>query len=236
MASVFDLANLSAITYDSSKTVFSKWVRRDNYGSSSGYGFYAELYSNSKRKEVVMAIRGTDFEDKDWSDFISDLQIGLGKAPTQINHAEKAYSQFTTKAKQEFKYDYNLYLTGHSLGGGLASLLSAKKAGLPTVTFNAPGMQRSYIGSHLINIVGHINLRYVDTSQMLHMRATGDPVSRAAGKHMGKIEDVYVDHWGDSKILGTSRHLAQHSIHNMVKSLNNKYWYKADLGFKSKYV
>jgi putative lipase involved disintegration of autophagic bodies len=114
--------------------------------------------------------------------------------------------------------------------------VSAKKAGLPTVTFNAPGMQRSYIGSHLINIIGYINLRYVNTSQMLHIRANADPVSIATGKHMGKVEEVYVDNWGDGKIFGASRHLAQHSIENMVDSLKTKYQYHDDLGFKSGYL
>jgi hypothetical protein len=71
---------------------------------------------------------------------------------------------------------------------------------------------------------------------MLHIRATGDPVSVATGKHMGKVEEVYVDCWGDGKIFGSSRHLAQHSINNMVDSLRGKYWYHTDLGFKSGYV
>jgi putative lipase involved disintegration of autophagic bodies len=138
--------------------------------------------------------------------------------------------------KKEFRHDFNLYLTGHSLGGGLASLLSAKKAGLPTVTFNAPGMQRSFIGSHLLDIIGRINLHYVDTSQMLHLRSTGDPVSSLTGKHMGKVEEVYVDAWGDGDVLGSSRHLAQHSIQNMVDSLKSKPWFHKDLGFKANYI
>lgn len=179
MASVFELANLSAMAYDATKFTFTDWMRRDNFGSPSGNGFYAEMYINSKSKDVVMAIRGTDGGDKDWSDFYSDLQIGLGKTPAQLKYAVDAYNQFLLSAKQRLGDTYNLYVTGHSLGGGLASLLSAKMAGLPTVTFNAPGMQRSYIGGHLINIIGYMNLSYVDTAQMLHIRATGDPVSKA---------------------------------------------------------
>lgn len=51
---------------------------------------------------------------------------------------------------------------------------------------------------------------------------------------MVNIEEVYVDMWGDGKILGSSRHLAQHSIENMVSSLKNKHYYQKDLGFKSR--
>ena len=236
VASIFELATLSAMAYDATKITFAGWVRIDKYGDFTGKGFYAELYLNSKRKEVVIAIRGTDGGDKDWSDFQSDIQIGLGRAPSQIKYAEEAYKKFLRRAETEFRLDYNLYLTGRSLGGGLASLLSAKKAGLPTITFNAPGMQRSYIGGHLINIIGHISLSYVDTSQMLHVRATGDPVSKGIGKHMGKVQEVYVDHWGDGKIFGSSRHLAQHSIENMVLTMKTKFWCQKDLGFKVKRV
>jgi hypothetical protein len=236
MATVFDLANLSAMAYDATKTVFVDWKRVEQYGFPFGQGFYAELYLHRKTKEVVMSIRGTDFDEKDWSDLNSDIQIALGKVPSQLQHAKKAYDQFIQRAKKEFRSNFNLYLTGHSLGGGLASLLSAKNAGLPTVTFNAPGMQRSYIGSHLISVIGYINLQYVNTTQMLHIRATGDPVSIGTGKHMGTVEEIYVDNWGDGKLLGSSRHLAQHSIQNMVRSLKTKPWYHQDLGFQLGYV
>lgn len=236
MASIHELATLSAMAYDAKRVTFSDWTRIDQHSDFSGKGFYAGLYLNGVRKEVAMAIRGTDFEEKDLSDFYSDIQIGLGKAPSQLKHAENAYKKFQRSARFKAGSNFNLYLTGHSLGGGLASLLSAKKTGLPTVTFNAPGMQRSYIGSHLINIIGYINLQYVDTSQMLHVRATGDPVSKSAGKHLGKIEDIYVDAWGDGKLLGSSRHLAQHSIENMVLSTKNKYWCQTDLGYKARRV
>lgn len=236
MASVFDLANLSAMTYDSTKTVFANWKRVSQYGFPTGKGFYAELYFDRSKKEVVIAIRGTDFDNKDWSDFNSDIQIAVGDSPAQLKHAQNAFEQFIQRSKSEFRSGFNLYLTGHSLGGGLVALLSAKNAGLPTVTFNAPGMQRSYIGSFLISVIGRINLHYVDTSQMLHIRATGDLVSIGTGKHMGKVEEIYVDNWGDGKIFGSSRHLAQHSIQNMVNSLRIKPWYHKDLKFKVGYI
>lgn len=210
-----------------------QWVKKGHHGNPSGAGFFAEFYSNSQKKEYVLSIRGTDGNDKDWSDLESDIQLAMGKTPAQIKHAMVAYRRVKELAQKEFGSGYNLYLTGHSLGGGLASLLSAKNAGLPTVTFNAPGMQRSFVGGHLIDIIGYINLRYVDTSKMLHIRATGDPVSVATGKHMGRVEEVYVDYWGDNSIFGSSRHLAQHSIDNMVSSLQSKPWYHKDLGFKA---
>lgn len=236
MASVYDLAKLSSMTYDATKVTFSDWMRRDSFGNSSGAGFYAEMYIRIKSREVVIAIRGTDGGDKDWSDFYSGIQLGLGKTPSQLKQAEEAYNFFLSSAKRRLGDTFDLYVTGHSLGGGLASLLSARKSGLPTVTFNAPGMQRSYIGGHLISIIGHVNLAYVNTSQMLHIRATGDLVSQMTGKHMGTIEEVYVDHWGGGDLLDAQRYLNQHSIENMVSALKSKFHYQKDLGYKSGFV
>ena len=234
MASIYELANLSALAYDANKIKFGSWLRIDKEGLNTGQGFYAELYKNSQAKEIVMTIRGTDFDSKDKSDFISDIQLALGRTPNQLEKARDAYERFKVSARREVGSGYAGYLTGHSLGGGLASLLSATMRGLSTVTFNAPGMQRSFIGGHLISMVGRYNLQFVDTSQMLHLRATGDVVSIGTGKHMGEVQEVYVNQWGDDKIVGASRHLAQHSITHMVESLKSQQlWSHLDM---SKYA
>jgi len=197
--------------------------------------FIANIINNTKKRDVVLAIRGTDTDGNeiDWSDVLSDIQIGLAHTPSQLIKAEKAYQGIKAIAKSDFNDRYNFYLTGHSLGGGLASLLSAKHGGKPTVTFNAPGVQRSFIGGHLLDIIGRYNLSLVNKKQMLHIRASGDPVSIAAGKHMGTVEEVYVNQWGDEKNLGASRHIAQHSIHNMIGALRGRpSLYLRDLGWK----
>ncbi|MCI0507610.1 MAG: hypothetical protein L0Z73_16075 [Gammaproteobacteria bacterium] len=93
-------------------------------------------------------------------------------------------------------------------------------------------MKRSFVGGHFLKIVGVINLGYVKQDKFLHNRSTGDVVSRATGSHFGKVNDVYVDKWGDGKILGGSRHLAQHSIDNMVEAMKGMPWTHTDLGWK----
>ncbi|WP_321418123.1 hypothetical protein [uncultured Desulfobacter sp.] len=237
MASVFELANLSLMAYEWNKNSFYKWGRITAHGVPSGKGFYSELYYNPVKKEAVMAIRGTDGDKKDQKDFWSDLQIGIGQVPSQYKSAKIAYDEFKTILRGKKMQSSPFYLTGHSLGGGLASLLMAKETfSKPAfvVTFNSPGMEGPYIDSYsqiplLDETIGRYNYKcYFDKTPFLHLRATGDPIS-LKGRHIGKVEDVYVNAWGDGKILGVSRHLAQHSIENMVKTLKTMPWYNKDI-------
>ncbi len=228
MASVFELAKLSSMVYDNTKITFQNWVRKRRFGIPTGKAFYAELYFHTEKKEAAYVIRGTDL-NSDWSDYLANLQIGIGQVPHQFAEAERNYRTVKKLADERFLGDYKLYFSGHSLGGGLASLLSAKQGGLPAVTFNAPGMMHSYAASHGLYPLGLYKLSKLDVSKILHIRATGDPISLATGKHMGRMEEVYVDEWGDGRILGTSRHLAQHSIKNMVNTLAKHSQYRKDL-------
>ena len=85
------------------------------------------------------------------------------------------------------------------------------------------------IGSGNVPSIGRYNyLFYFNKKPFLHLRATGDLISRW-GKHIGEVKDVYVNNWGDDKIVGASRHFAQHSIENMTKALGSLYWYMEDI-------
>jgi len=235
MASVFELAKLSEMTYDSTQVAYQHWVRKRYFGSPSGLGFYAEYYYNAKKRDVVLAIRGTDIGGKkpDISDINSDLQISLGHMPSQMAGAQQAYQLIKRLAHDEFRNNYNFYLTGHSLGGGLATLLSAKHGGKPTVTFNAPSVLRSFIGSQIYPIIGSYKLSKMDMRHILHIRAVGDMVSLLTGFNIGRIESIHVPQLGNGKILGASRHVSQHSIINMVQTLRTNYKHLKDLNWTS---
>ncbi len=232
VATVYELAKLSAIAYRNDVKHFRTWSRITYRGNPSGKGFYSEIYKNPHKRQIAVCFRGTDGENQDWNDLIADVQIFMGKLPHQFDSAQQTFHDAQVIARREFGRRHSIILSGHSLGGGLASLVSVKNGVLPTVTFNAPGMYRSYIDSFWSATVGHINYRQLDTSKMIHIRATGDPISVGTGTHMGKVEKVYVDSWGDRKVLGSSRHLAQHSIENMVESLQSKWHYNQPLNFE----
>lgn len=91
-------------------------------------GFLAQVYGDAQGRRVV-AYSGTD-EGKDW---LTNLGQGVGFDMAQYRQAIELGRQ----AKVAF--GEQVVFTGHSLGGGLAAA-AAVAADVPTVTFNAAGL------------------------------------------------------------------------------------------------
>ncbi len=91
-------------------------------------GFQGAIYECGD--EWIVAYRGTE----SWEDVKADINIGLGNVPDQFVPAMQLFEQ-----AQQVKGLSKIIVTGHSLGGGLAQLVSANKVALG-VTFNPPGM------------------------------------------------------------------------------------------------
>jgi len=89
-----------------------------------GSGFSATTFVNNSTKNVVIAFEGTDFgPDKGilGSDGISDIVIGLGLGSSQLVRAAQVYENVLNTYKAQ---GYTISFTGHSLGAGLASVMS----------------------------------------------------------------------------------------------------------------
>ncbi|NWO07291.1 MAG: DUF2974 domain-containing protein, partial [Alteromonadaceae bacterium] len=100
--------------------------------SNESPGFQAALYSDG-RGARVLAFAGTEFKawHGDW---------WQGNIPQTLGFESAQYSQAMTLATQANEaYGQNLAITGHSLGGGLASV-AAIETGAPAVTFNPAGI------------------------------------------------------------------------------------------------
>lgn len=105
-------------------------------GGFAAVAFGLDSNGDGVYEQVVIAYRGSN----DFPDFaVADWQIACGETPyTQSVEAEAFYDLV--------KYNYginngnNISITGHSLGGALAQLISADH-GNYAVTFNAPGME-----------------------------------------------------------------------------------------------
>ena len=87
-------------------------------------GFSASTFVNSDTKSIVIAFEGTDFGGdlgQFASDAASDVVLGAGFGSSQLVKAALLYEE----VKNDPAYaGYNISFTGHSLGGGIASVMA----------------------------------------------------------------------------------------------------------------
>jgi RTX calcium-binding nonapeptide repeat (4 copies)/Lipase (class 3) len=95
-------------------------------------GFYYQAFRNTSTNEIVISYRGTDgVEGFIGDDGINNVGLALGIPTSQIRQAAAVY----TAVHQQYAVDAagsNISFTGHSLGGGLASVMA--------VWFNRPAI------------------------------------------------------------------------------------------------
>jgi pimeloyl-ACP methyl ester carboxylesterase len=136
MVSVNDYAAFSAAVYGlygiGQASTDKGWIRLANYSEPSG--LQAALFENSAG-ERVLAFRGTEkFSASDWS---TDLEVKNGTVPQQFDDALELYQEIATQYGTE-----GLSVTGHSLGGALASWVAARTETDPpyATVFNSLGI------------------------------------------------------------------------------------------------
>lgn len=139
---------------------------------STGNGFDAAIYQNDQGQYVV-AYRGTD----NWSpvnpgDADDNALQGLGFETGQYSDAIKL-----AKTAERVLGDGNVIVTGHSLGGGLASA-AALATGASGVTFNAAGLSNQTLESLGFN-PNAVRDSVADSGQLRRYVVDGDPLTAA---------------------------------------------------------
>lgn len=182
-------------------------------------GFNAVLFVNHKTGETVLGFAGTTFKDpRDL--IVANGRQGLGFRDRQYEQA----IQLTAQLKKKFP---NLRLTGHSLGGGLASAAAIVNRVGDTVTFNAAGLHPSTVRRYkmdLSNATGLIRAfrvkgEILSTAQdarlpipkevqnaVLHGQTISDPMPNGVG----------TNYWLDS---GSGSTVDQHGMDHVQKGL-----------------
>ena len=132
-------AMLSSIAYSPTlkekRDLLSKWDKSGNWVIDPSLSSrHQTVFVSTKTKEVVVAVRGTDVLSKDtrWKDVKTDLGIAAG-----VSHLGKRYKSVAKIVdKAADKYDTKPVMSGHSLGGKIASDIARSKD-LKGVIYNA---------------------------------------------------------------------------------------------------
>jgi pimeloyl-ACP methyl ester carboxylesterase len=175
MITILRLAELAENVYNDNAIGVADWRRSNRMPpTKENSGFFGAAYFNEAGRACVIAFRGSEFSDfmNDWVE--TDGRIGLGQMP--INQVADAFSYAGRVKRFAASLGFRqLYVTGHSLGGGLAALIGANLGDSIAATFNAPGMGA---------LTSPVNFP-MRNPNVLNFRASDDPVSRV-GRHIGR--------------------------------------------------
>lgn len=112
--------------------ISSSWTSSTRYENAE-FGYKAIFYTNPSRGEGVLAFQGTDSKP-DWANNIVQ-GLGIFGDSYQYHRAKQDIWDARRRASQ---LGLLFLVTGHSLGGGLATT-AAIESGVPAIAFNAAG-------------------------------------------------------------------------------------------------
>jgi RHS repeat-associated protein len=146
-ADALKYSRLSVAAYESSQgngnlqvVLNDGWEIERKY-EEENIGYHAILFHHRVTGERVMSYAGTD----DFPDVITDIWQGLFSGTTQYHRA------VTDSLDAKARFGPIDHFTGHSLGGGLASLAALANRKRAT-TFNAAGLHTWTAGAYGINL------------------------------------------------------------------------------------
>lgn len=116
------------------------------------HGYNSRIYIDEGSKQIAITLEGTQADKESGSVFLSkdgvaDLEIGLGVIPPQMREGYKEFKEIMKQLQNDFGAEYSISVAGHSLGGGLAQMMSGMYyidtgIALPTLAEAGPGMLR----------------------------------------------------------------------------------------------
>ena len=157
-----------------------------DFNENKNTGFYADVLSNGN--DIIIAYRGTE----SGQDIRNDVAMAKSKIPAQATDAIRIYD----KVKREHP-NANITVTGHSLGGSLAEIVSGIRGNL-AVTFNAYGVGDMFKNKNALkedNVVNYVN-EYDAVSMVNGQNHIGE-IFAVSKKTNGFIDNHRAENIGD---------------------------------------
>lgn len=151
--------------------------------------YYATVLVNSVTGEMVLSFRGTDDAK---GDLFNDIVQGAGVTTDQYANALKLAETLNLNFPNK-----SITVTGHSLGGGLASI-AALKLGTDAIIFNAAGLHPKVAADANLSVAytnanDNITNVTVDGEALTTLQESGTFKVPGTGKIIPPIPAVYVD-------------------------------------------
>lgn len=157
-----------------------------DFNENKNTGFYADVLSNGN--DIIIAYRGTE----SGQDIRNDVAMAKSKIPAHAIDAIRIYD----KVKREHP-NSNIVVTGHSLGGSLAEIVSGIRGNL-AVTFNAYGVGDMFKNKNALkedNVVNYVN-EYDAVSMVNGQNHIGE-IFAVSKKTNGFIDNHRAENIGD---------------------------------------
>jgi Ca2+-binding RTX toxin-like protein len=159
-----------------------RWPEVVDQYTDATTGLSVTVFRNGS--DICFAIRGTT--PTDFDDLWADLQLGTGSIVDQYD-ALKTYFD-SLKTSSVITNTDNVVVSGHSLGGFLAQVLTVDRAGDidNTYTYNAPG-----IGGISLDVFGSIGNVFV--SSITNVQGDGFSIIANVGVSIGLDKEIEIE-------------------------------------------
>ncbi len=200
------MSQVQAIAFANKYTVIEQYT--DSFSGVSATAF------RDAAGQQYLAIRGTQTDTGFLEDGITDIGIFLGlNGVSQYQRLETFYQSLVAKGDIQ---PGNLIVTGHSLGGLLAQILSVDHSNdvSQTMTFNAPGV--GGVGAQILDLVGIIPTSVPAGIVTNVVAQPGWSVTAGLGMMLGDVSQVLIE---DSGFISGNLLFKNHSIAKLTDSL-----------------
>ncbi|WP_407333396.1 lipase family protein [Enterovibrio sp. 27052020O] len=172
------------------------WTLAETVHDSST-GFHAVVYTSGSN--AVIAFRGSELGTSDW---VNNGIMAGGAIPPQYRMAMSESVRLANRYGQ-----YSIHYTGHSLGGGLATV-SAIRTGKPATVFDASGLGDAVLANIQADMAnaGMANTVWANNAaRITNFNLQGEFVSDGDGQQDADVIGVDSKQYGDIFYLSAAR-------------------------------